>query len=372
MSENLKKRKWRKIWLIVIIALLSLLLAAVIAVAIVGNYILNKVGSEVNHETISIIPPEMEDFETDPPEDLIEPTVRPTEGTQPTEGEGEGENVIATQPPATEPPPPTRPNIVWPEVEKLRDENVINILLVGKDASASDGRPRTDSMILVSINKDTDKLTMVSIMRDLYVQIPGGYSDNRINAAYRFGGIALLNATIEKNFGIVIDGNIEVDFKQFATIIDILGGVDIELTAAEAKYLSRFGYYGTLESGMNRLDGETALEYCRTRQIDSDHQRTERQRKLLLTVAAKAKDMSVSQVWDVINEVLPYVRTDMEKQELAEVLTAGIQALMSGNGIQSSKIPQSGHYYGANIMGMQVLVPDLIQCNMYLKAFIYG
>ena len=371
MKENAKNKKLKKICLILLIVLLSLVLTLTLAATILGNYVLNKVGSGVSNETISIIPPELEDFETDPPEtEFTEPTEAPTEGTQPSDPTESTQPT--TQPPTTAPTPATRPNFAWPEVERLQDENVINILLVGKDASSSDGRPRTDSMILVSINKETDKLTMVSIMRDLYVQIPGGYSDNRINAAYRFGGIELLNATIEKNFGIVIDGNIEVDFKQFATIIDILGGVDIELSAAEARYMTNRKYYGTMEAGVNHLSGEAALEYCRIRAIDSDHNRTERQRKLLLTIAARAKNMSVGQVWDIINEVLPYVRTDMDNTELVRVLTAGIQALMSGNGISSSKIPQSGHYYGANILGMQVIVPDLIQCHLYLKALIYG
>lgn len=375
MSENTRKLNWKKILLIVLIAVLSLMLVAVIGVAIVGNYILNRVGSAVPNETISIIPPHMEDFETDPPEDIPGQTEAPVVGTQPTDGTTPTKPGFQpeTQPPTTEPPPPpTPPNIAWPEIERLQDENVINILLVGKDASSADGRPRTDSMILVSINKATNSLSMVSLMRDLYVQIPGGYSDNRINAAYRFGGIDLLNATIEKNFGIAIDGNIEVDFKQFATIIDILGGVDMELTAAEARYLTNMEKYGTLSAGMNHLDGKTALEYCRIRQIDSDHRRTERQRNLLLTIAARAKGMSFGQVWDIIEDVLPYVRTDMSDNELISVTTAGVQALLSGNGIKSGKVPQSGHYYGANIMGMQVLVPDLIQCHLYLKAFIYG
>ncbi|MBQ3146569.1 MAG: LCP family protein [Oscillospiraceae bacterium] len=371
MNEYTNKgRKWKKPALISLIVVLALILAVVLAMLIGWKYFVNKLGSAVENETVSIIPPEHEDFETDPPITTQKPTTVPTEGTEPTVETQPTEPT--TQPPATEPPPPTRPDFDWPEVEKLQSDDVINILLVGKDASSADGRPRTDSMIVVSINKATNSLSMVSLMRDLYVQIPGGYSDNRINAAYRFGGIELLNATIEKNFGIVIDGNVEVDFRQFEKIIDILGGVDIELTAAEARYLSQFGYYGTLEPGMNHLDGKTALEYCRTRQIDSDHKRTERQRKLLLTVAAKAQGMSATQVWEVINSVLPYVRTDMSESELFDVITAGIQALLSGNGIKSGKVPQSGQYYGATIMGMQVMVPNLYQCNQYLKAFIYG
>lgn len=366
MKENAKNKKLKKIILILLIVLLSLILTATLVVTVVGNYIFNRLGSAVQNETISVIPPHMEDFETDPPITTQEPTTVPTEGTEPTEV-----TEPTTQPPATEPPPPTRPNFDWPEVEKLQSDDVINILLVGKDASSSDGRPRTDSMILLSINKRTNSLSMVSIMRDLYVQIPGGYSDNRINAAYRFGGIALLNATIEKNFGIVIDGNIEVGFAQFATIIDILGGVEIELTQAEASYMQRYGYPKVVP-GKNLLGGHAALEYCRIRQIDSDHKRTERQRNLLLTVANSAKNMSVTQMLELVNQVLPYVKTDLSTGEIIQLATECFDVLRSGNGIKSGKVPQSGHYYGATIMGMQVMVPNLYQCNQYLKSFIYG
>ena len=374
MKESTKNRNWKRPLLIVAIVVLGLILAAVLTAAIVGTYIFNQLGSATPSETISVIPPHMEDFETDPPETTQEPATQPSEsGTQGTEGV-ESTQPTVTQPPATtEPPQPqTRPNFAWPEVERLQSDDVINVLLVGKDASSSDGRPRTDSMIILSINKRTNSLSMVSLMRDLYVQIPGGYSDNRINAAYRFGGIQLLNATVEKNFGVIIDGNVEVNFGQFATIIDILGGVDMELTAAEAAYLNKIGYYGTMTPGVNHLGGAAALEYCRIRKIDSDHQRTERQRKLLLTVAESAKSMSLGQMLELVNQVLPYVQTDLSAGEIIELATAAFGSLTSGNGIKSGKVPQSGQYYGATIMGMQVMVADLIQCNQYLKAFIYG
>lgn len=355
-------KNWKKPALIALIVLLALILTVTLVIAIGGTYIFNKLGSAMPNETVSVIPPDMEDFETDPPES----TQESTEWTQATE------TTAPTQPTETDPPPETRPNIVWPEVEQLQSDDVINILLVGKDATSGSARPRTDSMILLSINKRTNSLSMISFMRDLYVQIPGGYSDNRINAAYRFGGISLLNDTIEKNFGVQIDGNVEVDFRQFEKIINILGGVDINLTAAEAKYLTSFGKYGTLTAGMNHLDGQTALEYCRTRKIDSDHKRTERQRYLLQVVAASVKNMSVSQMLDLINQVLPYIQTDLSTSEIIELATAGLGVLASGQSIKSGKVPQSGQYYGANIMGMQVMVPHLYPCNQYLKEFIYG
>lgn len=371
MSKN---KKLKKAVLVLLIVFLALVLLVSLLLAVGGTYLFNRLGSEMPDETVSVISPEDEDFETDPPPVTQPPATvatQPTEGTEPTEGT-QPTQTQPTQPPATEPPPPTRPNFAWPEVERLQSDDVINILLVGKDASASDGRPRTDSMIVLSLNKKTKSLSMVSLMRDLYVQIPGGYSDNRINAAYRFGGIGLLNTTVEKNFGLVLDGNVEVDFGQFRKIIDILGGVSIELTAAEAKYLTDMEYYGTLEAGLNRLDGKTALEYCRIRMIDSDHQRTERQRKVLQAVAAEVKDLSVTEMLGLVNELLPYVQTDMSAVDIIQVATECFSALKAGNGIRSGKVPQSGHYYSSTIMGMQVLVPNLTMCNQYLKAFIYG
>ena len=211
---------------------------------------------------------------------------------------------------------------------------------------------------------------MVSFMRDLYVQIPG-YSDNRINAAYRFGGIQLLNDTIEKNFGIVIDGNVEVSFAQFITIVEILGGVEMDLTSAEASYLRNIGFPNVV-AGKNLLGGEAALQYCRIRQIDSDHQRTERQRKFLMTIANSVKGMSASQMLELVNKVLPYVYTDLSNGEIISCATNAFQALTSGSGINSGKVPQSGQYYGAKISGMQVMVADLYKCNQYLKSTIYG
>ena len=108
-------------------------------------------------------------------------------------------------------------------------DNIVNILLIGQDTRTG-VRSRSDSMILVTFNKDRDTITMTSFMRDLYVSIPG-YKNSRINAAYSYGGMQLLDATLEQNFGIHVDGNVEVDFTQFADIIDLLGGVEMELTS---------------------------------------------------------------------------------------------------------------------------------------------
>ena len=115
-------------------------------------------------------------------------------------------------------------------------------------------------MILCSIDPDTKQISMISFLRDRYVQIPGGYSDNRLNAAYVFGGFPLLMDTLQTNFGVSIDGCFEVDFSGFQSVIDILGGVDIEMTSKEARTIN----IGT-EAGVYHLDGTKALAYSRIR-----------------------------------------------------------------------------------------------------------
>ena len=191
------RHKALKATLIVLAVLV--LLAGGVAFAI--NHVMNSIG---DIEQVELIDPESEEFETD--EDAGEDSIDPDE-------------------------------IEWPEdVEETEESTgVTNILLIGQDTRTSGTRERSDSMILISVNDDTNAVNMISIMRDLYVQIPG-YSDNRINASYQFGGAELLDEVIEKNFGVSVDYNVEVDFTGFESIIDLLGGVDITLTATEASY----------------------------------------------------------------------------------------------------------------------------------------
>lgn len=184
--------------------------------------------------------------------------------------------------------------IRWAEDwEVLRDKNVVNILLIGQDTRVAGERARSDSMIIVTLNRTEKEISLTSVMRDLYVQIPG-YSDNRINAAYAYGGSALLDAAIKKNFAIEIDGNVEVDFDGFTKVIDAVGGVDLDLNPDEAEYLQNAGY--AVSVGANHLNGDAALTYARIRYVgNADYERTNRQRKLLKSLFQSLKGSSFSQ-----------------------------------------------------------------------------
>ena len=143
------------------------------------------------------------------------------------------------------------------ETEVIKDKKVKNFLLIGQDRREDeDEQQRSDSMIICSMNMRTRKITLVSLMRDMYVPIPG-YQSNRINASYALGGMKLLDETIEKNFGIHIDGNVEVDFAGFIDSMSEIGGLEMELTQEEAAQLVYYQVYPVsvyTDTGTNRID----------------------------------------------------------------------------------------------------------------------
>lgn len=328
MGKTEKKHSKKKIIVTVILILFILCVLFMLgALAVVDHYLgkINRTQSEV----VDVIPPEKEDFETDErPEDKME--LDPDE-------------------------------VEWGEAVSPGDDHLINILLVGQDRREGEGRQRSDSMILCSINTETNEVSMISFLRDLYVQIPGGYADNRLNATYAFGGFPLLNATLTKNFGISIDGNVEVDFSRFVDVIEAVGGVDINLSAAEANIVLKNeaeGYY--------HLDGEQALTYARIRYIDSDFNRTQRQRNVLTAVFNKVKSMSLNDMLSVLDSILPSLTTDMTNTEIIATATKLFPLLQNAE-FESYRIPADNAYYGAYISGMSVLVPDIEENCRLLK-----
>lgn len=257
--------------------------------------------------------------------------------------------------------------------------NIKSILLIGQDKQGDQTRQRSDSMILATLDKDQGTISLTSFMRDLYVAIPG-YSSTRINAAYAYGGMELLDETLEENFGVQIDGNVEVDFEVFKVLVDKVGGIDLELTQAEADYIcgrDQSVLYPQplrtdwdLQEGVNHLDGEQALIHARNRSIgNSDYRRTERQQDVLKAAFAKIKDLNVLEIGGLIKDVLPLVTTDLSLWDMTgyamDVMSIGMDE------IQSYRIPEDGSYTPQTIDGMQVLVPNLEQNREYLQQILY-
>lgn len=256
------------------------------------------------------------------------------------------------------------------ENDILEEKNSINILLIGQDKREGEERQRSDTMILATLDKETKTLKLTSFMRDLYVQIPG-YADNRMNAAYQLGGMELLDQVLETNFGIQVDGNIEVDFSAFQTMIDLLGGIEVELSQEEADYMMHYYPEWNLTAGVNLLTGEQALFHARNRSIgNSDYERTERQRDVVIAAFEKIREANLSTILPLADEAFSMIQTDLTH---AEVLGYAMKVLaMDIETVESYRIPQDGAYTSSVIREMQVLVPDLEMCREYLQKILTG
>lgn len=220
-------------------------------------------------------------------------------------------------------------------------EGILNILLIGQDRRGSSGRSLSDAMILCTLNRKTGVLTMTSFLRDSYVRIPG-HGSNKLNAAYPLGGMALLDETLEENFGVTVDGNVEVDFSQFQQIIDLLGGVEISLTEAEVRHLAHeYGF--VLQPGVNRLTGEQALGYARIRKLGTDFARTERQRTVLTALISQFRQAGLWKLHKAAKELLGLITTDLSKGEILR-LAAELAPMLKDLEVRSQHIPAEGTY----------------------------
>ncbi len=211
-------------------------------------------------------------------------------------------------------------------------KNVLNVLLVGLDSrDALENGGRSDSLILVSLNKKTRKINMTSFFRDTwcYMNIGGEDRYAKLNSSYFYGGSVALIDTLERNFKIDIDHYVAVDFSSFVDIIDALGGITVEVQEYEANYINRTTKH-TIESGPAvTLNGAEALVFARIRKSDSDSDvsRTRRQRQVIESFIKSATNASLSQLNDALDMLFKYVKTDMTKMQL---LSYGTQAVTNG------------------------------------------
>ncbi len=255
-------------------------------------------------------------------------------------------------------------------------DRLTNILLVGEDSRTEDETgQRSDSMILCTLNPDTHEVILTSFMRDMYVPIPG-YKSNRINNAFSRGGVELLEQTIEENFGVQIDGYVSVDFAGFIEAVAALGPMQIELTEDEAEYMNTHTEFGwadegtvwDLQPGWNTLDQWQFLCYARMRHVgNSDWERTERQRKVLMTCYQQVKNCSRPKLLSLMDAVAPYVTTDIPG---ADLLSYARMMSKDVTNIESNRIPADGTFDIKDINGMQVLVPDIEQNKAILQEYI--
>lgn len=246
----------------------------------------------------------------------------------------------------------TVPEIIDKEI--YNEPEIVNILLIGTDERSADFHyhARSDSMILVSINKDKQTVRLVSFERAIGVPILEGEFEGQydlLTHIFRWGGSELLVKTIEHCFKIDIDHYVRLNFSSVRNIVDSIDGIDMKLTSLEALCINGdvHGGYCILQEGMNHLNGEEALAFARLRRIDSDWQRVERQRKVILAVVDKLKGSNLFTLNDLANTVLPMIQTDMSKIDITELLLYAPDFLKSD--FDQMTIPKDGTYGGMKI-----------------------
>ena len=261
--------------------------------------------------------------------------------------------------------------------EKIYSKKVINVLLIGEDNEG--GSHRSDSTMLVSVNTKTKKITITSFLRDSYsyMKINGNERFDKMNHSYAWGGAAKLMEVISDNYKVRIDYYVSIDYESFVAVIDALGGVSVPITEAEASFMNRTTRVKGFSAGESvHLNGTQALVYARIRKLDSEVERTRRQRELISSVVRNVKASSLADLDNAIETFLPYVTTNMPS---TQILKYGTQALSEGwlkYDIVSMVEPAEEFRYGVDSFrtytgNLFVWIVDYIRAARQLQLALY-
>lgn len=258
-----------------------------------------------------------------------------------------------------------------------QEKKITNIALFGID-SRSGGNADTglsDAIIILSINHETNKVKLISIMRDSYVQING--RGDKLTHAYGYGGAALAIKTLNENFNLDITDYVTVNFDQMAHVVDAVGGITLDVSEAERLSMNHNideirGSAGKFlyQSGKNiHLNGDQAVGYARIRNVDSDQARTGRQREVLMAVFEKVTTMSVLKYPSLAKSMIPMVTTSFSYSDVLEflpIITSGEVVL------DDAMIPcDYDNARDAMINGIYYMQYDLDKATDHIHKFIY-
>lgn len=252
------------------------------------------------------------------------------------------------------------------------DDKILNVLLMGVDDYQANDKGRSDSMLMVSLDRRHEKLKMTSFMRDMYVSIPG-HQANKLTVAYSIGGPALTVQTIENGFGVDIDRYVLISNDSFNKIIDRLGGVTVEISSAEARLINTYSGESSskrLTGGLQHMTGRQAHYYSRIRDIGNDYERTQRQRKVLQAIIDEFKTSDLGTINGILYDVLPLVTTNMTKNEILSLATNSLTYLNYPT--SQNRIPVDGTFDDQSIPGVgSSLVVNFQKNHEKLVEFIY-
>ncbi len=258
-----------------------------------------------------------------------------------------------------------------PEGDVNVHKDIDNILLIGTDERDEEfTRSRADSMMILSINSRENTLRLVSLERAIGVSIPD-VGDDWLTHVFAYGGPELLLQTIRSYFKVDVSRYVRVNFYVFETAITDIGGVEIDLSEAEAEWLNDIAQEDKFEEGPNRFDGPTALQYARIRKLDSDWHRIERQRKVIQAAIDQALTLSLDKIDLLADKLLPMIDTNLTNGEITSLLMeiptlAGVQA-------QQMTLPAEDTYWSQTLDNGRVVVAcDFEQNAEILDMFLTG
>jgi LCP family protein required for cell wall assembly len=265
--------------------------------------------------------------------------------------------------------------------QEISSNDVYNILLIGCDTRESGGSGRSDAMVVVSINSKTKKIVLTSLLRDIYLSIPS-HKNNRLNAAYAYGGADLLVDTIEENFQIDIDKYISMDFYAFIDVVDSIDGVSLEV---KEEYIPIINFYIKeinqhnkenenddllTQSGNYVLNGKQTLGYIRNRYVGTDFERTARQRLVLQTIFNKIKNLNYLKILELSDNILPRVTTNLNENKIISLILS-VPAYRNYE-IEQWSIPMENSFSYLTINRMSVIGIDFDKNLEELHKKVYG
>lgn len=262
------------------------------------------------------------------------------------------------------------------EKEKYKDKDIINIALFGRDGSDE----RTDSIMVLTIDKVNKKVKLTSLLRDMYIDLPG-QGMGILNHAFMKGGSELAIKTINSNFGLDVQDYVAVNMDGFIHLVDLVGGVEINVEAEEIPHINSAAqqmakernyedFKNVTKTGAQKLNGPQAMAYTRIRKVGRDFGRTARQREVLNYVFKELKGQGALKALGAMTDILPYVETSLSNKDII-----GLGTTLMGldtNSIEEFRLPVNDAYKDEVIQGMFVMTIDLETNKNKLHEFIYG
>ena len=214
------------------------------------------------------------------------------------------------------------PSISNNDSEFKEVEGITNVLLIGVDARDLDEPCRSDSMIIATLDNNNKKVKLTSLFRDTLVDIPG-HGEAKLNAAYMLGGPELLMKTVKETYNVNIDKYIIINFWGFETIVDYIGGIEVDVKDYQLEELNKYIGESTggndcpvEKTGIQTLNGKQALSYARIRyNVGDEYERTDRQREVIFKVIEKLQNTKPSKYLGIMNTMLEYIKTNIDPLE---------------------------------------------------------